>query len=202
MARINVFTKLATAAFALAALSTTPTFAVENASWGALKKTLDTEALQPAAKRVTPHKTEVETLPTTEAEVGVNTLSALVEANLGGKFVIDKDGYIFTKFEIQAGALDEDTQIDMTVSGTSLDDLVVAFAPAGLTFNIPAQLTIKVAVNKVEVLPESFMVKHIHGDGTVEEAVVGKYGLERSGLYYKFVIEVPGFSRYSMGGGY
>ena len=81
-------------------------------------------------------------------------------------------------------------------SGTTLADVLVKFGPSGLKFSPPAQLDIFL---EGELDPAEVAAYHI--DGTA--GTITKIGMEiddqgRTG--WKITIDVPGFSRYDLGG--
>lgn len=127
----------------------------------------------------------------------------------GGKFKIDEEGDENTdlddleiQFRIPDNALDGDVEITMTVYGYTLETLVIAFEPAGLIFNIPAELEIEIghdlcAADEDEA--EEMFGQHQYADGSVDEIDAE---LLKKNQEYEFYLQVPGFSRYSMGGGY
>lgn len=104
-------------------------------------------------------------------------------------------------FCVPSGALDKNTHIEMAVHGETLEELVIAFAPGGLVFNIPATVKIKIGADRVNSAPTGLRINHEYSDGTVEEAVVNTFRMTGNGDVYVIEFEVPGFSRYSWGGG-
>lgn len=102
-------------------------------------------------------------------------------------------------FVVPERALDEPTRIKVTLHGDRLENLAIEFAPAGLVFNTPAELWIKIGKGRVHSSDlEDLLILHQYEDGKVEE-----YGVEvdEEEEKYWLLIKVPGFSRYSMGGG-
>lgn len=78
-------------------------------------------------------------------------------------------------------------------SGHTLNDIVVAFSPEGLTFDPPATLTL---VLRGEVDPGAIQVYHLHG-GAVEKASADvEYGEKTSTV----IVKIFSFSRYSLPG--
>lgn len=95
------------------------------------------------------------------------------------------------EFVVAKGALQADTHITMDVySGTSIEDIRVVFGPSGTEFVPSAVLNLKLSGN---VKPEDLVAYHYSAD-QVTDAVIEK----ESG--WKVIIDVPGFSRYSLGG--
>lgn len=118
---------------------------------------------------------------------------------VGHKTFNHGDYTLRAEFKVPKGALDERVPISMTLVGNTLEDLVVEFAPAGLVFKKGAILTLKVGKRRAPANLDGMEVLHIHEDGTVERAR-WKYDVKELG----FVIDmgVPGFSKYSSGGGW
>ena len=78
-------------------------------------------------------------------------------------------------------------------SGHSLNDVVVAFSPEGLTFDPPATLTIAL---RGEVDPGAIQVYHLHG-GAVEKVSAAVEDGERTTT---ITVKVFSFSLYVLGG--
>lgn len=93
-------------------------------------------------------------------------------------------------------------EIVMTVtSGTTLDDIAVAFDPHGFNFLPNRPATLKLTLRGKNV-PETRDGYHIHDPDHVEKIEVAYE--EHDGLLEKRVtitMKVPGFSRYILGGG-
>lgn len=102
-------------------------------------------------------------------------------------------------FSVPEGALNAPVEISMQVSGSCLEDLVIAFAPGGLEFLVDAELDIRVGKDLVGNKIERIKVLHVYADGKVEDAEL--YLASDSGKAFRFVVAIPGFSRYSMAGG-
>ena len=101
--------------------------------------------------------------------------------------------------KVPENALAADELITMTVYGETLSDLVVEFAPGGLEFLIPAKLKLILGSKLIDApIDEAVHVRHIHDDGTTENARV-IFFTEKDNGRIRFKAEVPGFSRYSMG---
>ena len=97
-------------------------------------------------------------------------------------------------FEVEKGSVEGRQEIAMQVtSGHSLNDVLVAFSPEGLTFDPPATLTI---VLRGEVDPGAIQVYHLHG-GAVEKVSADVEDGERTTT---IIVKVFGFSLYSLGG--
>lgn len=110
----------------------------------------------------------------------------------------DNTDNLVVHLDLSAGTLDSDELITMTVYGETLSDLVVAFSPAGLQFNKPAILTIRLGIQLVDgPVDESIPIHHIYSDGTVEIANFVSFSRWTNGAA-RFQVEVPGFSRYGL----
>lgn len=98
-------------------------------------------------------------------------------------------------FEVGKGSIRGRQEITMQVtSGHSLNDVLVAFSPEGLTFDPPATLTI---VLRGEVDPGAIQVYHLHG-GAVEKVSAAVEDGERTTT---IVVKVFSFSRYVLDDG-
>jgi hypothetical protein len=106
---------------------------------------------------------------------------------------------IQVKFDVPRNALDRQEHIGMRVHGETLSSLVVEFAPSGLSFNTPATLEIEVDKELVDISLDTIVITHYHADGTttIEESQVKV----RWPGNVEIVVDIPGFSRYSMGRG-
>ena len=133
----------------------------------------------------------------------------------GGKLMV---GYLFgdsegddliAQLRIRKGALDEDTDITMSLYEEE-GQLVLAFQPGGLVFNPDAILSLKVGEDHVGVL-ESLVALHMYADPDTptEMARIKRIVFvdddeddddEDDDDYYKIMLKIPGFSRYSLGG--
>ena len=83
------------------------------------------------------------------------------------------------------------------VTGTQLEDVIVAFGPEGLKFDPTARLRLQLKGNLTEVFLEGQEAAfHIGADGTITKVRMNIENLNRSGV--TLVIEVPGFSRYTI----
>ena len=118
---------------------------------------------------------------------------------LGGK------DNVRVQFTVPRNALAADAEISMTLEldTEDLSDLTVVFAPAGLEFDIPAELKIRLGKEIAEDLGyQSIVGLHISEDpnsnGDLEEIVPLTIdpGRRKIDVY----LEVNGFSRYSLGG--
>ncbi len=102
------------------------------------------------------------------------------------------------KFEVEEGSIDQDVEITMTVqSGTTLEDVGVLFSPTGQEFNPFAKLTLCLEGELDEEDLGSIKAYHIEGDSVTELSVKIS---ERDDDEWKIIVDVPGFSRYSLGG--
>ena len=125
-------------------------------------------------------------------------------------------------FSVLPGALPVAETISMTVYGQNLSNIVAAFQPSGLVFKKEAILEVGLGIERVDMPLSALQVWHIHGDGSVEQAritAIRWYHWEEGELsdsgniesgedwddndanYIAVEISVPGFSRYSLGGG-
>lgn len=102
-------------------------------------------------------------------------------------------------FEVLDGSLDQRAEITMTAySGYTLDDVWVAFDPSGLTFNPPARLTLVLQGPVTE--DDVRQAYHLYGDGSNVESMATE--VSSTGKAFLTVsFKVPGFSRYTLGGG-
>ena len=157
-------------------------------------------ALQRAAKIATtgnPHKADTP-----------RTVSGLIKVNPGGAIVVQEDmdnGGPHNDFrialEVGRNQVAENVVITMTVYGSTLEDLVVGFDPGGFAFVKPAKLSITVGKERYTAIPEGVTVQHEYSDGTVEAITVTHLLVQKDGGRINIKLDVPGFSRYSMGGG-
>ncbi len=96
-------------------------------------------------------------------------------------------------FKVRAGAIDREYDISMGVSvGATLGDVAVTFSPSGLVFRPPASLKI---VLRGRVNASKLLAYHTHGS-TVETIPVN---LSYDDGETVILLQVPGFSVYSMG---
>lgn len=93
---------------------------------------------------------------------------------------------------------DDDDEIDITMvvsSGTTLEDVVVAFGPSGLLFKPSARLDIQLTGNLKGLVAEGQgFAYHIDGAGNITKVAM-EAEVKSNGC--KLRIEVPGFSRYT-----
>lgn len=142
-------------------------------------------------------------LPTEAGEAG-RTVSAIFSPDENGFLRIDEEmgpspkDDIGIKFSVHKGAIEQPVLITMTFYGDELSNMVVAFQPAGLEFLEMAELRLAVGDERVDLPLYDLHAWHIYNDGTVKE--VG-FSITDEGNGVLFKIDVPGFSRYSMGGG-
>ena len=99
-------------------------------------------------------------------------------------------------FSVAKKSIDAPVDISMVVtSGTTLGDVSVKFIPEGQVFRPDAELEL---VLRGDNLPEVTSGYHAHGS-TVESIDVS---YDRRGRkHVTLIMSVPGFSRYSLGGG-
>lgn len=181
---------------ALALTLSTSGFAAEEASWGQIKNEQSSDF---AAKKGRP---KAGASYSTSAS---RTISGVIDA-AGGRLTVRDMGptnspkdNLRAILEVPAGALDAPVEITMTLIGETLSELTVAFAPAGLVFLTPAELKVNVGNNLADLPVTQIRVDHVYADGTVESDVLTSVG--NTGSTDSVYATVPGFSRYSMGGG-
>ena len=117
---------------------------------------------------------------------------------VGSKMGVGGRDDIRATLRIPENALDETLPLTMELQGSTLSDITLVFGPS-LDFNEPARLVIRLGRAAVDLDQDTVIALHMSGaDGTVEEVPIrmatGVLGLELE-------IKVPGFSRYSLGGG-
>ena len=108
---------------------------------------------------------------------------------------IDDDLYV--SLTVPSRAVDHEVLVTMTVIGNRLSDLVIAFQPGGLVFNIPATLWVKMGTELVDLETTDLAVWHEYEDGSIEETTMHTSKIFEKGSY-EFTAEVPGFSRYGL----
>ena len=138
--------------------------------------------------------------------------SRLVKPSKGAKLQIKEDG-LKVVLTIRKHSVTEPVTIHMTVFGSRLSDLVIAFEPSDLQFERTATLSIQVDADRIDIPLSSLEAYHLFADGTVTEAnlVVKTKGGKTKGRKTKggktkgddddevtIEIEVPGFSRYGV----
>ena len=134
------------------------------------------------------------------------TVSKVFDANHNAFEIFDANGTdhrlddITVFFTVPDHALDHPVEITMTVYGNTLEEMVVVFEPGGLTFLHHATLGVFMGHNLVHTPHNQLKAWHEHGDGSVEEANI--FWLKVTDAKVKMKIAVPGFSRYSPGGGF
>ena len=117
----------------------------------------------------------------------------------GGELQIEKQddrGVVVAIFAVPEGALTSPVEITMTVYGYTLEELVVAFDPGGLTFLQEAVLDLEIGNGLVSTPLEDIRAWHEGDDGTVDEANLIS-ALER-GNKVKLAVGVPHFSSYGL----
>lgn len=132
------------------------------------------------------------------------TVSGLIDLEGGTLSVDDANGGgtkddVHIDFTVAAGALSAPQTITMTVYGNSLEELIVAFDPGGLVFLLDAELDIRMGKDLVSTSVEQIRAWHEYADGSGEDATITE--AYSSGNTVRVKVAVPGFSRYSMGGG-
>ena len=173
--------------------------------------TFSTDAFQPAAKKGKKDKEDEEAEEDEEDEEAEDDEKAEGEeksakkkiGKRGGSLKVDlrneRGGQddIKVKFTVPKDALEENEEISMTVTGTTLSDLVIVFTPSGLIFREDARLDIKLGKDLVDLELDELVVAHTDVNGTV--TLFGLVVKEDDEV--EISIRVPGFSRYSLGGG-
>ena len=113
----------------------------------------------------------------------------------------EDDAEVNVEFCVQEGGVDKDVVITMTVSGSTLDDLGIAFEASGFPkggfrFVIPAVL--KIDMESEDDNPESSDIQafHIYPDGTSTVAEIIDIDADDDELAVE--ISIPGFSRYGL----
>ena len=128
------------------------------------------------------------------------TVSALFDEQ-GGLLELNEDNGsggrddLRVRLEAGRGALTGPVTITMTVYGQTLSTLMLEFAPGGLVFRIPAQLTVDLGWDKVDMPLADLVVWHVHDNGKVEKVPCEVYKLDVDRV--RIVTKVPGFSRYA-----
>ncbi len=127
------------------------------------------------------------------------TDSDLFTPDDAGEFEVkmeEEDSEVNVEFCVQEGGVGEDVVITMTVSGSTLNDLVIAFHPPGTQFVIPAVL--KIDMESEDDNPESSDIQafHIYPDGTSTVAEIIDIDADDDELAVE--ISIPGFSRYGL----
>ncbi len=139
-----------------------------------------------------------------DAGAAGRTVAAIFSPDENGDLSINEENGpskkddIGVKFSVRKGALEEPVLITMRLYGEDLGDMVVAFQPAGLEFLEMAELYLAVGDERVDLPLYDLHAWHIYDDGAIKE-VSFRIIDENNGILFK--IDVPGFSRYSMGGG-
>jgi len=135
------------------------------------------------------------------------SVSEVIGAEGGKLVVIDKHGpgkadNLRVRLKVLENTLVEPVPITMTVYGKYLSELVVAFEPGGLQFLEPARLRIRMGPELDDLSPgeSEITLWHIYEDGTVEETEIRGQRVTQDG-YRVIRANIPGFSRYSPGGG-
>lgn len=136
----------------------------------------------------------------------MGTDTRLVETNKGKNFKVQnsalsgaKNRYLMT-FHVEPNSVTEDVNITMEAYGETLSELVIAFAPGGLEFLNEAELVIRLGVNRIDLNPATLVINHEHETGSSEVATITELKVNKDDIIVK--VAVPGFSRYSGGGGW
>lgn len=106
------------------------------------------------------------------------------------------------KFKVSKKALPKDAEVEisMEVWGNKASEIVVGFTPSGLHFEKDCELEIELGGAWVDLTEEQIDALHLSADGVTEEAEIKKLKIDDDGNL-EIKIKIPGFSRYSMGGG-
>lgn len=110
------------------------------------------------------------------------------------------------QFIVPKNALTEpqDISVTLTVDTEDLSYIMVTFTPSGLNFKLPAKLKIKLGKDLIEGIGYESMVglhrsKRSDDDGELVEVV--PLIIQPGDIYTEVQMNVPGFSRYSLGPG-
>lgn len=99
-------------------------------------------------------------------------------------------------FTVKRNSIDQGTNISMAVtSGSSLNDISIAFTPSGLTFHPDAQLRL-ILLGKLD--PSLVGAEHIDDQGHVTKLKI--QNIAGFGMIWTVTLDIPGFSGYSLGG--
>ena len=102
-----------------------------------------------------------------------------------------------TKLKVYKGSIKNKHTVTMTVfSGTTLEDVLVEFTPAGLDFHPPARLSILLEGELTQADLDDLKAYHTSRDGSVTEVPLKVY-FEDDGTWMVVII-VPGFSYYDI----
>jgi len=111
----------------------------------------------------------------------------------------DEGALLRVKLSIPKNALVEEVPITMSVHGGRLSELLIAFAPEGLTFLREARLDLKLDVGLADIPLDELQAYHQDADGNIEEAALLSASSSGDGLVH-IAIAVPGFSTYGLRG--
>lgn len=119
----------------------------------------------------------------------------------------DTNGSIILKrawFAVEWGGIHEATEISMTASwGKRVKDVSIAFTPSGLDFSPPSTLEITLH-GPLQDSMFNQQVYHTDSNGHTSQLAIAEIRKERNdgnNSQWVIVIKIPGFSRYSLGGG-
>lgn len=93
----------------------------------------------------------------------------------------------------------EDVEIAMEIWGDYASEMVIGFTPSGYQFAEDCVLEIEIEGDWVDLTEDQIQALHISANGQIESAHILKVKVDDDKL--KIRIRIPGFSRYSMGGG-
>lgn len=103
------------------------------------------------------------------------------------------------KVKKNAIAKGEEIEIAMEIWGDYASEMVIGFTPSGYEFKEDCVLEIEIKGDWVDLTEEQIQALHISASGQVESAQILRVEVDDDEL--KIRIRIPGFSRYSMGGG-
>jgi hypothetical protein len=162
--------------------------ATQETSWAAVKQTVSAQDTLLASK---PVKVVNNNLSHTE---WIGPDGGVIKCETQGG---PKKGASAT-FHVPAGALKTPVEITMELVVEADGTITVLFAPGGLVFDVLSSLEVRVSETAYPQGITSFTAQHIYADGTVESVPMT---VDQTSDFYRFYLYVPGFSRYSMGGG-
>ena len=104
-------------------------------------------------------------------------------------------------FQVKKNAIarGEDVEIEMELWGDYASEMVVGFTPSGYQFQEDCVLEIEIKGDWVDLTEDQIQALHISASGQIESAQILKIKVDDDEL--KIRIRIPGFSRYSIGGG-
>lgn len=200
IARINRYSRLVLAAAGLwmlvgCGVDPSPTASTPGATQPSSGKTYLSFAAGPGqgAAKVA-HTADAPTLFATETITPQGGSVRVVDRGDGGN--LDN---VRAVLAVPAGALNQDTTITMSLQGETLSDIAIGFEPSGLVFNTPAALQLKVGDGVVDLPLDTMVALVTEADGTSAQVPILELRQIEGATW--IVIQVPGFSVYSLGGG-